>query len=119
MNDSGLVNKCPVYDGAEIIAECFCSYYSQVKNEFAIAYVEECKSMIKEVDNIMAKTKMSMSSESTFWLTNKNWYRINEEKDCFEILESAPTDAKISFEVWAGKRRSSRSFIERLKNLFF
>lgn len=52
--------------------------------------------------------KMSMSNESTFWLTNKAWYRINEEKDCFEILDSAPAKAKLSFEVWSGKRKAKK-----------
>lgn len=118
MNDSGLVSRCPFYDGAEIIAECFCAYYSQVGNSFANKYVEECKKIAKEDDSIMTKTKMSMSSESTFWLTDKTWYRINDEKDCFEILDSAPAKAKISFEIWSGKRRSSRSFVSRLRNLF-
>lgn len=51
---------------------------------------------------------MSMNSESTFWLTNKNWYRINKENDCFEILDSAPAKAKLSFEIWSGKRKSNR-----------
>ena len=61
---------------------------------------------------------MSANSESTFWLTNKDWYRINDEKDCFEILESAPEKAKISFEIWSGKRRSSRNIIEKIKKIF-
>lgn len=64
------------------------------------------------------KSIMSANSESTFWLTNKDWYRINDEKDCFEILESAPEKAKISFEIWSGKRRSSRNIIEKIKKIF-
>ncbi len=51
---------------------------------------------------------MSMSDESIYWLTNKEWYRINKEKDCFEILDSAPIKAKLSFEVWSGKRKPSK-----------
>lgn len=51
---------------------------------------------------------MSMNTESLFWLTNKKWYRINKEKDCFEILDSAPAKAKISFEIWSGKRKSTK-----------
>lgn len=52
--------------------------------------------------------KMSMNSESTYWLSNKDWYRINKEKDCFEILDSAPAKAKLSFEIWCGKRKSTK-----------
>lgn len=62
---------------------------------------------------------MSASRESTYWLSNKSWYRINDEKDCFEILDSAPMQAKISFEIWSGKRKSSRTFLARLRKLFF
>ena len=56
----------------------------------------------------MKQRKMSANTEALFWLTNKKWYRVNEEKDCFEILESAPTKAKISFEIWSGKRKSTK-----------
>jgi len=52
--------------------------------------------------------KMSMNSESTYWLTNKAWYKINKENDCFEILDSAPAKAKLSFEIWTGKRKPSK-----------
>lgn len=52
--------------------------------------------------------QMSMNSESLYWLTNKSWYRINREKDCFEILDSAPAKAKLSFEIWSGKRKTSK-----------
>ena len=40
---------------------------------------------------------MDTNFESIYWLTNKDWYKINEEKDCFEILDSAPAKAKLSF----------------------
>ena len=52
--------------------------------------------------------QMSMKSESLYWLTNKSWYRINREKDGFEILDSAPAKAKLSFEIWSGKRKTSK-----------
>ena len=52
--------------------------------------------------------QMSMNSESLYWLTNKSWYRANREKDCFEILDSAPAKAKLSFEIWSGKRKTSK-----------
>lgn len=51
---------------------------------------------------------MSMNTEAVYWLTNESWYRVNEEKDCFEILPTAPTRAKMSFEIWSGKRKSTK-----------
>lgn len=59
---------------------------------------------------------MSMSTESTFWLSNKDWYRIDKEIDCFEILDTAPAKAKLSFEIWSGKRKSNKrkSFFSKL-----
>lgn len=51
---------------------------------------------------------MDTNFESIYWLTNKDWYKINEEKDCFEILDSAPAKAKLSFEIWCGKRKPSK-----------
>ena len=51
---------------------------------------------------------MSMNTESTFWLSDKSWYRINKENDSFEILDSAPAKAKLSFEIWSGKRKSAK-----------
>ena len=50
---------------------------------------------------------MTKNTESIFWLTNKNWYKIDKEKDCFVILDSAPSEAKLSFELWSGKRKLS------------
>ncbi len=47
-----------------------------------------------------------MNSEALYWLTDKSWYRINRERDCFEILDSAPAKAKLSFEIWSGKRKT-------------
>ncbi len=51
---------------------------------------------------------MDTNFESIYWLTNKDWYKINEEKDCFEILDSAPAKAKLSFKIWCGKRKPSK-----------
>ena len=49
-----------------------------------------------------------MNTERVFWLTNPSWYRINEEKDCFEMTDEAPAKAKLSFELWCGKRKSKK-----------
>lgn len=43
---------------------------------------------------------MTARREAMFWMENKAWYRINEEKDCFELTEEAPERAVRSFEMW-------------------
>ena len=60
---------------------------------------------------------MSMNDEKVFWLSNPQWYRINKEKDCFEMTEAAPAKARISFEIWSGKRKSTqkKTFFSKLK----
>ena len=35
------------FDGSEIIAECFCSYYSGTNNDFAKLFVEACKKITR------------------------------------------------------------------------
>jgi len=35
--------------------------------------------------------------ESVYWMSNKKWYRINREKDCFELTEEATERARKSF----------------------
>ena len=35
-----------------------------------------------------------------YWMTNKKWYKINEELDRFELTEEAPEKAKRSFELF-------------------
>ncbi len=98
-----------VFDGSEIIAESFCGFYSGSNNAFSKRFVDECKKTIQRKEGkSMKRRTMSMSDESIYWLTNKEWYRINKEKDCFEILDSAPIKAKLSFEVWSGKRKPSK-----------
>lgn len=37
---------------------------------------------------------MTTNMESLFWKTNKEWYRVNKEKDCYELTEKAPERAK-------------------------
>ena len=43
---------------------------------------------------------MIANKEISFWKTNKEWYRINKDLGRFEINESAPKEAKESFEKW-------------------
>lgn len=58
---------------------------------------------------------MGMDVESTYWLSNKEWYKIDRKNDQFVILDSAPTRAKLSFEIWSGKRKSAKKgFFSRL-----
>lgn len=43
---------------------------------------------------------MIANKEISFWMSNDDWYHINEDLDRFEINESAPKEAKESFEKW-------------------
>ena len=43
---------------------------------------------------------MRSNSERTYWMTNDDWYRINKEKDCFELTDAAPERARKSFALW-------------------
>lgn len=40
---------------------------------------------------------MTRNSTKLYWMTNENWYRLNEKKDCFELTELAPARAVRSF----------------------
>ena len=46
---------------------------------------------------------MTANKESLFWKTNKEWYRINREKDCYELTEKAPKRARESFALYKSK----------------
>jgi len=46
--------------------------------------------------------------EPMYWKTNKSWYRINYEKDCFELTDEAPERARKSFEMYLELQRSHR-----------
>ena len=43
---------------------------------------------------------MTANKEPMYWRTNKEWYRINKEKDCFELTDKVPKRAKESFEMY-------------------
>ena len=68
---------------------------------------------------MMKRRNLSSNTEALFWLTNREWYTVNKEKDCFEILDTAPVEAKISFEIWSGKRKSTKKYgyFSKLKEL--
>lgn len=60
---------------------------------------------------------LSLNDETVYWLSNPQWYRINKEKDCFEMTDAAPEKARISFEIWSGKRKSAKkkTFFSNMK----
>jgi len=47
---------------------------------------------------------MTINKESVYWRSNPEWYKINREKDCFELTDKALERAKKSFELF-NKRR--------------
>ena len=47
-----------------------------------------------------SKKRMSAYREYAYWKTNKDWYRINWEKDCYELTDKAPERAVKSFELY-------------------
>lgn len=62
---------------------------------------------------------MKRNSERLYWMTNKNWYRINTQKDCFELTDEAPDRAKRSFAMWNRPERFTfRDFIRKCKVKF-
>jgi len=47
----------------------------------------------------------SEEKESMYWWSNESWYRINKEKDCFELTDEAPEEARESFELYCKIQR--------------
>ena len=47
---------------------------------------------------------MTANKESLYWKTNEEWYRINYEKDCYELTEKAPERAIESFKMYNAKQ---------------
>lgn len=43
---------------------------------------------------------MTANQEPLFWKSNKEWYRVNRVKDCFELTDKAPERARKSFEMY-------------------
>lgn len=48
---------------------------------------------------------MSAYREYCYWRTNKEWYRINWEKECYELTDKAPERAIKSFELYLERKR--------------
>lgn len=43
---------------------------------------------------------MTANREMMYWHSNKEWYRVNTEKDCYELTDKAPQRAVESFEMY-------------------
>ena len=43
---------------------------------------------------------MTTNNESMYWMENKDWYRINRERDCMELTPEAPPRAVESFRLY-------------------
>lgn len=63
---------------------------------------------------------MKQHSEAMYWKTNKEWYRANYDKDCYELTELAPSRAIESFRMYQkenridAKRNRIRGFLRKL-----
>ncbi len=45
--------------------------------------------------------------ESMYWMSDEEWYRINEETGCFELTDEAPERAVESFELYCERNHRS------------
>lgn len=45
--------------------------------------------------------------ESMYWMSNEEWYRINEETGRFELTDKAPERAAKSFELYCKRNNIS------------
>ncbi|MDD3141091.1 MAG: hypothetical protein PHX08_19265 [Lachnospiraceae bacterium] len=52
---------------------------------------------------------MTANTEPLYWRTNKSWYKINSEKDCFELTEAAPQRARDSFKEYTKMQKNTTS----------
>lgn len=43
---------------------------------------------------------MKRYDEAMYWMENEDWYRVNYEKDRFELTQSAPPKAVDSFKLY-------------------
>ena len=43
---------------------------------------------------------MKAYDESMYWMRNDDWFRINRERDCFELTDAAPQRAIESFRLY-------------------
>ena len=52
---------------------------------------------------------MTVNQEPLYWKTNKTWYRINKERDCFELTDQAPPRAVESFKLYCAMQIATGS----------
>ena len=45
--------------------------------------------------------------ESMYWRTNSDWYRVNKEKDCYELADDVPERAVESFKLYCERNHRS------------
>lgn len=45
--------------------------------------------------------------ESMYWMSDEEWYRINEETGCFELTDEAPERAVESFKLYCERNHRS------------
>lgn len=43
---------------------------------------------------------MTANKEPMYWMSNPEWYRVDEEKDEFVLTDKAPERAQKSFDMW-------------------
>lgn len=55
---------------------------------------------------------MRADDGSMLWTKNEEWYRINYEKDCFELTDKAPDKAVKSFELYKKKNSDNPNYRE-------
>lgn len=53
---------------------------------------------------------MKSYSEAMYWKTKRKWYRVNHEKNCYELTEFAPPRAIQSFELYKLQNSTALSF---------
>ena len=58
-------------------------------------YVNHERHELNEIDLFIKKQEQIR--HGVFWLKNKDWYRIDSVKNCYELTDKAPEDARISF----------------------
>ena len=51
---------------------------------------------------------ITAKKEFMYWRNNKEWYRINSEKDCFEIKDKANERERKSFELYQKLQKSRK-----------
>lgn len=51
----------------------------------------------------------TVNTELLYWQSNDEWYKINYEKDCFELTDKAPERARKSFDMYKEFQKKHRN----------